>query len=589
MPGIRKVSRFKQLPLLFCVAVFLAPALAESFLHLRRGAPPSEAETDDFHFRYVEIHDKFFATQSAPDREMHRVSKRTRVTSQRFLVRKASTTRRIFVLGGSVAVPFANNRATRFKSMLSDALPGLKIEIIGAGVPAYDSYRVSLVHQEIMNYDPDLIIILSGNNEMYSPVRLNLFAYRGNRILRRLWTYRALQRRVRKLLDRSPEWRPPEIARSRRLAEYENNIRSMVRSAKRRGVPTVLCTLPVNFRDYPPMVEPSIWDSEAFLSGWTAWEEGRPRAAAKGFAEFVKMRPEEASGHYRLAKAYEALGEDSAARRHYLRALALDATPGTRCTPQRNEILRAVARSEGAVLADVERAFIQAAPRGLVGWRYFKDGVHWHRGHYPFVSHVVLKAILAHNARRGESLLAAPGRWKLLQSRIFQSYRMPHRLDLNNYDLKQKKLDIAVSWIVDVSSPHTLEISIAMFQSVHSSDPKMLEDVLGKKGDFIRRFSSGLTDKNLASKVAGRWPVVLWHVGEAYRRLKLYPAALRYFEAASAKEKELCRPHLFRALTHEALGNGKKALKSWSKAAETCRGAPEFAALARRRGRQPSR
>ena len=88
-----------------------------------------------------------------------------------FLVPKPPGTFRIFCLGGSTTVgfPFWYNGA--FSSFLRDRLhrvfPDSSIEVINLGMTATNSTTALDMAREIMDYEPDLVIVYDGHNEFY--------------------------------------------------------------------------------------------------------------------------------------------------------------------------------------------------------------------------------------------------------------------------------------------------------------------------------------------------------------------------------------------------------------------------------------
>lgn len=87
---------------------------------------------------------------------------------QSFPIIKQPGTTRIFVIGGSAAFAWPYTEQYGFSGYLRRVLdrfaPG-KFEVINAAGMSYGSHRVLDVLRDIVLYDPDLVIVLSGNNE----------------------------------------------------------------------------------------------------------------------------------------------------------------------------------------------------------------------------------------------------------------------------------------------------------------------------------------------------------------------------------------------------------------------------------------
>ncbi|MGC8845828.1 MAG: SGNH/GDSL hydrolase family protein, partial [Candidatus Hydrogenedens sp.] len=95
--------------------------------------------------------------------------------NQRFLKNKPSGTLRIFFLGGS-SVNYVNYELPNLSERLEETLkPRYKeVEIINCGGLSYGTHRLVLIAREIVNYNPDLVMIYSGHNEFEEIEQLHL-------------------------------------------------------------------------------------------------------------------------------------------------------------------------------------------------------------------------------------------------------------------------------------------------------------------------------------------------------------------------------------------------------------------------------
>lgn len=88
---------------------------------------------------------------------------------QSFSLKKPANVRRVFCVGGSTAYGRPYEHKTSFCGWLADFLaytdPEYKWEVINAGGISYASYRVVLLLEELIQYEPDLIISYIGQNE----------------------------------------------------------------------------------------------------------------------------------------------------------------------------------------------------------------------------------------------------------------------------------------------------------------------------------------------------------------------------------------------------------------------------------------
>ncbi|MGI9471386.1 MAG: tetratricopeptide repeat protein, partial [Rubripirellula sp.] len=89
--------------------------------------------------------------------------------SQSFAATKPPKTRRVFCVGGSTTFGRPFNDTTSYVNWLRQLLPKVSPEfhweVINAGGVSYASYRVAAVMEELANYEPDLFIVYSAQNE----------------------------------------------------------------------------------------------------------------------------------------------------------------------------------------------------------------------------------------------------------------------------------------------------------------------------------------------------------------------------------------------------------------------------------------
>jgi Flp pilus assembly protein TadD len=88
---------------------------------------------------------------------------------QEFVARKAAGTLRIFCLGGSTTYGHPYDARVAYpmclKRRLERLMPGRQFEVINCGGVSYASYRLAIIADELVNYEPDLIVVHTGHNE----------------------------------------------------------------------------------------------------------------------------------------------------------------------------------------------------------------------------------------------------------------------------------------------------------------------------------------------------------------------------------------------------------------------------------------
>ncbi len=306
----------------------------------------------------------FFALTPDPDGGLAAAPGRRLAHPFSFKLPKPAGTYRVFVLGESAAGILGAGKD--YETILARALGKPRVEIVNAGMAAYNSSLIAPVLDEALRLEPDLLVLLSGNNES---LRRSVCPGAVPELERRMNVLRA---RVKSL---SMPARAAEAAVS--VGAHEERLRGMARAAAAAGVPLVICTLPANLRDHAPAGSPS----PETLKGLDLLGAGRHEAA---LAAFGKAPAGEALALFYSGRALEALGRGEAARAGYEAALEND-EDDSRCSAARNAMLRRVAAGERACLADLEKAFSGLAAGGITGGAQLADGVHWFGRYNGFV------------------------------------------------------------------------------------------------------------------------------------------------------------------------------------------------------------
>ena len=545
-----------------------ALAGAEFLLRMRLGPPPAEAPWADYDDMYSEINKNLYSLTLNKDWTFSYKAVRPHSEPRKFLARKPPGVVRIFIVGGSVARLYVGRELVRFEKYFDASFPGTRFQIISAGMATYDSYRDALVQREILSYQPDAIILMSGNNEFFDPETSNPALYHLTKRLRALWLFRIPIDRLR------AERRPHVTTLEERRASFEKNLRAMAARAKKKNVMMIFCTLPANIRDVPPMRSRPPLDDPDYLRARAALDSGNDQAALAKFESCVRDHPLEPFGHYWLAKILDRRKLYQEAAAHYRRAVDLD-DPGERCASERNEIIRRVAGENGMILADLQKEFEEISEDHIPGNRIFKDNVHWKQEYYGLVSLTILRSIYD-AARSGGSFLSPAGRWNWgwLASED-ASIRRPV-VGRESAELYGDEEIFAGMFGAAGAGDGLSEASLAFFESAVRSDPKRV-DFLARS--FVNT-EPALERINWAKEHAGElrngWANIQVHVGETYRRRRDYRKALEYFDESLRFDPGRGQALLQKALTLFSLGRTAEARACLDKISDPSRRFPEF-------------
>lgn len=417
-PRRRRPSRLRRAGLQLLVALAVLAAL-EGGLRLAGHGPPTTDEDPYVGFAgalplYVD--DGSGGLVTAPYKLNH-------FNLQSFTPRKPEGTTRIVTLGGSTTYgrPYAD--ATSFsgwlRAWLPVAAPDRRWEVINAGGISYASYRVSVVLEELLAYEPDVVILYTGHNEFleertYSGLSstpswvltLGTWARRSALfdVLRSWITPSAgspsgidiandtsdgrretLAGEVRTLLDNSvgPDaYTRDDALRESVLEHYRFNLVRMVRKSQAAGARVLLVAPASQLLDCRPFKSehgPGVSPTDA---QWIdALLSTGPGTVAKldALQRAVDVDPRYALAWYRLGEALMEVRRAAEARQAFEHARDEDIVPLRALTTMR-QVVRDVAREEGADFVDavalMDSAAQELAARPIPGAELFLDHVH---------------------------------------------------------------------------------------------------------------------------------------------------------------------------------------------------------------------
>ncbi|MFA5139255.1 MAG: tetratricopeptide repeat protein [Elusimicrobiota bacterium] len=490
---------------------------------------------------YGSVLSDFFARAKGKDGSARYAAQRLGATSApSFDAAKPAGVLRVFVVGGSVAQLFDERE---LEAALRRLLPGRRFEVLDCGVSAYDSTRDGLTVEEVLGYEPDLVVLMSGVNEGGQSGSLP----RSRRLLARVLAKGMLKLRLRRAFRLFRQ----DAAQARSLAglaaSFRENLRAAARAARARRVPLVLCTLPWNFRDMPPRGTMPLWE-RGFFDAWVLFERGDYPRAAEAFERYVSgLKPDVSDtrrtfGEYYLGRSLDRAGDAAGARAHYLLSLERQTPP----MPVLNRIVREVGREEGVPLADLDAAFSDAAPGGLVGMDAFEDDMHWDRALDPLVAERIAAAAFGAAPRDARPLVLS-GKKRREKAWVAFTVR---------------------AWGQSLYRDHRLaERFVALMDVVHEAHPQLLAHADEMKGWLREKFSSNVWDSSAALRLDEWWPAVLGHIGEVYLRRGEPGQALRFFDeslrSGGGGDTATAFIRLRRAVAQLALGRRAEALKAF--------------------------
>lgn len=331
-----------------------------------------------------------------------------------FLVPKPGGTFRIFCLGGSTTVGFPYWYNASFSSFLADRLhrtfPDRQIEVINLGMTATNSTTALDMAREIMDYEPDLVVVYDGHNEFYGALGVaSRESMGGSRWLSEL-SLRLIHLRTflamrdgYALLGKlfaadDPASRGTmmeKLARGRYipygsdlynagLDVFRANLAGIRDLCTARGVPLVLGTQVSNLRGLPPFIstdasalapDAQLRFHEAFNAGQSAMLNGMFDQALASFRGALELLPRHAETHYRAARCLDTLGRHAEALAAYRSARDYDELR-FRTSADFNDAILAMDNGTTVAAVDMEQIFASASPDSLIGYGLILEHLH---------------------------------------------------------------------------------------------------------------------------------------------------------------------------------------------------------------------
>jgi tetratricopeptide (TPR) repeat protein len=538
----------KLLPLIIVICI-------ELLLWLFIGFPPSQPASELFNYEYLEIHEPFFKIKEHRGKK-YWVPQRNKNCAKPFPVNKNPGKIRIFLTGGSFAVDWNTPLLEKqLNGILQQNNLKKTCEIINCGMAVYDSYRVSLVVREIVKYQPDLIIVLCGNGENVYTKNINTTLYAIRRLLDKSWLFSTTQNTIAGISRRNQNVLEPDkenIDLSEKFEAYKKNMATIFQLAKSKNIPLITGTLPINLNGIPPVGKRPI--DKIFLKGCLLLENGNFNEAIDAFRHYIRKYPDNAFGYFYLGKTYEKKKEFEKAKLNYYTAAKYD--KAVRINPEMNEYLRSVYQEKKNGFIDLDTTFNRLAQNNISGINQFRDDCHIWPEYYGLASITLYEEIFNQT-----TIFETVFKQKWTEKIPFETPGLPE-LDPFFYPIPQIR---GVWAIVSNKEGGLCEYAIALFQTSRSMKASALDSINFYKerikhvlkNDFYLKHA--LKDADLFEN---QWPLVLYHVGELFRREKIYEKAIQFFNASIALNKNNWLPYLGKTLVFHSLGRTEEVKKN---------------------------
>jgi tetratricopeptide (TPR) repeat protein len=356
------------------------------------------------------------------------------IFADRFTRVKPDNEFRIFVLGGSSVqgYPYPYNVAfpALLEIILNNMLAGKTCTVMNCGVTALNSYALIEFTDELLDYDPDLLVVYSGHNEFYGVFGSGsaLSFSRNRRVTRCIMhlqkqaLYQAFRTVITRLRGENNQTGPETglievMAREQSipsdsetvkatLQTYEENLGDICDRAAASLVPVMLCTVVSNREGLSPMhaiaQHPDKSLEKLVNTGLTHLATRNGHDLLETGKQLIDRDPDYAWGYYLLGKAQLLLNETSSGCDNLVRASDLDGLRFRAHSGQEKIIMRmGSAPNDPVESVDLRQVFAEASGHGCPGYDLFVDHVHpTAYGHFLIATEIAQSICVSENFKQ---------------------------------------------------------------------------------------------------------------------------------------------------------------------------------------------
>ena len=502
-------------------------------------------------------------------------AKRSLFNPQRFPAAKERGEYRVFCVGGSTTYGRPYGDATSFcgwlRALLPVADPTRRWRVVNAGGVSYASYRVALLMEELIDYEPDLFVIYSGHNEFleertYRQIIATPPAVRGLGSIAaktRVWTALAtairatsgtaaepvddadlLDEEVTTLLDASigPDAYTRNDAQAEKIIDhYRFNLTRMVDIAASVDADAVLIVPASNLRDSRPfksehrngLGETELERFNRLVEGARkANAEGRVDAAVESIRAAAAIDPRHAQLAYLEGRLLYTVERWRDARQAFVRARDEDVCP-LRAPSPIADIVRAVAADRGAGLVDFEARADQWAEHAIPGSDLFLDHVHptiqvHRRVAVDLIDELIEMGVVTPSPDWGAPAVAEVAR------------RVEAGIEPIDHALALMKLSKVLGWAGKLQESYVLSrraVELFPDDSRIQYNAGLNAHLIGRKGEAIEHYRRAIELQPDADEPHGNLGVLLEEAGRLDEAERHYRAAIRYARTEATRAR----------------------------------------------------
>ena len=346
-----------------------------------------------------------------------------------FKAEKPEGTFRIFVLGASTAVGFPYLHNGSFHRMLRHRLEqtysDTEFEVINLALTAINSYALQDMAAEVIEQQPDAVLIYAGHNEYYGALGVGSSSQLGSfpslvRLALKLREYRSvqliydayfnlqswgsssepdLQQNLMKRMVNQQEIAYGSEIYHAGIAQFDSNMDLLLKRLRNAEVPVFFSKVVINEKDQAPFISRLLphtdqlrW-KEHFEQMKLAIASGNDHLALEEAHNALAIDSTQAELYFLMGRVYQSLGKTKSARVAYQKAALYDHLR-FRAPPEINQLISEKAEKYAVTLVDTEEHLRQKSPGGIIGNELVLEHLHPNLDGYMLMADAFYKKML---------------------------------------------------------------------------------------------------------------------------------------------------------------------------------------------------
>ncbi len=382
----------KKTPVYFYIILLSIPILLIVLLEIFLNVFNYGKNLEVFVEKEDDTQNLLYINYDLPYRYFSFASRAPGVSFDAFSKDKTDSTFRVFVLGGSSAAgwPYIYNATfpKYIQRRLNLLFPDYNNEVVNLGITALNSFALNDIFSDIIDYEPDLILIYAGHNEYYGALGVGSSINYGSNtdltnLIIRLRKYKItqlLENSISRLMKffNSSEQASNETLMSRMIGEneiifeselfyrgieqFEKNISTLLDKAKKENINVIIGNLTSNLKQKP------------LIS--------------------VENTNTDANTVFKTAESTLENGQNSEAKKLFLRAKDLDPLR-FRAPELINEKIKSLSKQFEIPFVNVDSTFTSISPEQITGYNLMVDHLHPNEDGYNLMGKAFFEVMLS--------------------------------------------------------------------------------------------------------------------------------------------------------------------------------------------------